>query len=101
MKYIWEEKDIEAGRFIIKNTADHPISKGDIAFARTVTQKIGFNGASGKNYGISYPFTDGMYLAIGTKKDIVTMLNKDEGYRPLTKEEAIIMINDMRQSLIL
>lgn len=101
MKYIWEEKDIEVGKFVIKNTADCPISKGDIGFARTVTQKIGFSNLSDKKYGISYPFTHEMYIAIGTKKDIVKMLNADEGYRPLTKSEAIIMINDMRQNLLM
>lgn len=104
MRHIWEAKDIEAGRFIIRNSASAPLIKENIGFARTVTFKIGFSYDSPKDkpYGWSNPFADGLYLSIGTKEEIAKQLNEDKfGYRPLTKPEAILMIDDMRQSLLL
>ncbi len=103
MKYTWQPQDIEAGKFVIRQSSSNV--KKDTTFARTVASKIGFNmgdHTKTKPYGLIDVFTDGAYIPIGTKEKMAKMFNDDEfGYRPLTKEEAIIMLKDIRQDLLL
>lgn len=107
MKYIWEEKDIECGMFVIRQSADLVTKSTDLNFARSVTIKIGFaydekNKGLGQTYGACNVFTDGFYYNVGTKADFVRTFNEDEfGYRPLRKDEAILLLNDLKQSLLL
>ena len=109
MKNIFTEQDITAGMLIIKETS--PRGSSDLSFARTVTYKIGFGhfGKSivpeGKSYKTDQEYclisvlTDGMVIPCGhTKEQMAEKLNVDSaGYRPLTKEEYIAMINSSNQ----
>lgn len=102
MKYTWQPQDIECGKFVIRQSSNNV--KKDTTFARTVASKIGFDmsGNKGKPYGLIDVFTDGAYIPIGTKEKMAKMFNEDKhGYRPLTKEEAILMLKDIRQTLLL
>lgn len=98
MRIFWEEKDIEAGLYIIRNTS--PLNSTDLRFARTVTFKIGYDNCNLKSkYGKMECLTDGWYYPIGnTKQSVADHLNADKhGYRKLTKEEYISMVNSSNQ----
>jgi hypothetical protein len=98
MKNIWTEKDIEAGLYIIRESS--PKGSANLSFARTVVFKIGFSFSKGiPKYGKISCLTDGLFCPLGeTTKDIADQLNADEiGYRPLTKEEYIKLIENTNQ----
>lgn len=97
MKNIWKTEDITAGLYIIRESS--PKNSPHIGFARTVTFKIGFSRTNEeKPYGKISCMCDGWYCPIGTKEQVAEYLNNDEyGYRPLTKEEFIKMINSSDQ----
>ena len=100
MKYTWEESDIKAGMFVIKNTCSDV--KRNLAFARTVTYKVCFqNNAKESPYGMCSALTDGWVYLIGSKEQVAKHLNEESGHRPLTKEELILMVNDIPQSILL
>lgn len=97
MRIIFEEKDIQAGLFIIRNSS--PIGSKDFRFAATVVFKIGYCIYSkDKPYGRISALTDGLFIPMGSKKDIADYLNNDEyGYRILCKEELIDIIKSSEQ----
>lgn len=102
MKNIWLPKDIEAGLFIIRESS--PKKSKDLGFAKTVVFKIGFvnvleNDISVQKYCKISVLTDGFVAAIGnTKEEFANYLNDDKsGYRPLTKEEMIDLLNSSEQ----
>jgi len=93
MKNIWTAKEIEAqhGHLIIRNDASKPFK--DLGFARTVVFKIGF----GKmKYGLCNILTDGWYHDVAdAAQEFADHLNADErGYRPLTKDEFLQLVDD-------
>lgn len=94
MKYIWEEKDIISGLYVIKNDC-FPV-KDNPDYARTVTFKIGFDNYHKDQYGMSNCLTDGWYRSIGTKENLTRYLN-DGCYRPLSKSEYLLMIESTNQ----
>lgn len=98
MKNIWTAKEIEKqhGQLIIRNDATKPFK--DLAFARTVTFKVGY----GKmQFGICNILTDGWYSDIANSaKEFAAYLNSDKiGYRPLSKAELLQLIDDGEQQL--
>ena len=109
MKNIWTEKDICTGMYIIRESS--PKNSGNLPFARTVCYKIGYGyfekeGLSEKGYKTKQQYclismlTDGMVCPIGfTNKDVAKYFNEtyDNGYRPLSKEEYIKLINSTNQ----
>jgi len=110
MKNIWTPKDIEAGMLIIRESS--PKKSTNLSFATTVTYKIGFGhfgekGKSEKGYDTDQQyckiavFTDGLVYPVGfTKQDLCDALNKDEiGYRPLTIDEAISLLEHSKSQL--
>jgi hypothetical protein len=105
MKYIFEEKDIEACLYVICQTAQD-IFKNP-SFAATVVYKIGFcnspelEEATKGNLGSISCLTDGWYRHIGGKKEVCEWLNNDpRGFRPLTKEEYIFLVNSSNQGFL-
>ena len=100
MKYIWEEKDIEAGRFLIKQSA--PENFKDVGFAASVSFKIGFTTQGEQSYCLISIFTDGWVYMAGSKDKLAKYLNKcEDGYRPMTRSEAHLIIDNCRQSILL
>lgn len=97
MKNIWQESDIVAGRYIIKESS--PKGSCDLSFARSVAFKIGFINSGDKKYGLTNCLTDGWFCPMAeTKAEVAKMLNEDSyGYRPLTKEEYISMVHSTEQ----
>lgn len=91
MKNIWTAKEIEAqhGHIIIRNSASKPFK--DLAYARTVVFKIGF---AKKKYGLCNLLTDGWYHDVAdTSQEFADHLNNDDiGYRPITKEEFVELV---------
>lgn len=94
MKYIWEEKDINAGRYICRES--WPEDSDDIGGLCSVTFKMGFiTGASVCMCLVA--ITDGMvshYPQYGDKANAITRLvehlNSDKyGYRPLTHKQVM------------
>ncbi len=101
LKYIWEEKDIICGTYIIKETS--PKGSDNLNFARTVTYKIGFdNNDKEKPVNKISCLTDGWVCPIAKdEKEFAEYLNNDEhGFRPLTKEEYLAMINSTNQGFL-
>jgi hypothetical protein len=98
MKYFWEERDIEAGLFIIRESS--PVGSENLRFAATVSFKIGFinNPEVDKYCTISF-LTDGWVYPIGaTKQEVADYLNSDRyGYRVMTKEEVFNILNSSTQ----
>lgn len=102
MKFIWEEKDIEVGLYIIRNAASDPIR--DIGFAHTVVFKIGFiESQTEKRYCKIAVMTDGWICPIAdTKADVAEKLNNDQhGYRPLKKSEFVLLMNQTAQGFLM
>lgn len=99
MKNLFTGEELECGMFIIKNSAGRPFE--DLAYARTVTYKIGFspNRKDEDHYGLCSVMTDGFYANVSKSlKGLAEHLNKDEhGYRPLTKEELFQLVNSSNQ----
>ena len=104
-KIIWSANDIEKQHGILIIRESSPLGSTDIKFARTVTYKIGFsNQVSEKTrYGKISIFTDGWFCPIAnTAQEFADYLNNDEyGYRPLTKNEALLLLNDAESQLFL
>lgn len=100
MKNIWTEEDIKSqqGIIIIRNDATKPLK--DLGFARTVVFKIGFSHV-GKKYGLCNILTDGWYHGVAdSHKELADYLNADEkGYRPLTKEEFLQLVDDGKNQI--
>lgn len=80
MKTIFEEKDLEAGLYIIRNSSS--IDSRDYEFAMTVLFKIGFDAKTNEYSKIS--MTDGMTIRFEKKEDLLKTINEDKyGYRLL------------------
>lgn len=94
MKYIFEEKDIQAGLYVIRQSS--PKGSKDLMFASTVCYKVAYtNNNTEKPYGLCNFTTDGWYYPIGDKKAICDHLNNDrDGFRPLQKEELIEILQN-------
>lgn len=97
MRTVFTEKEIECGMFIIKNSS--PKKTKDLPFAKTVAFKIGFSHYGDLKYGLCNFLTDGFYVGVAKdKKELCEHLNNDDvGYRPMTKEEVIQIINYSNQ----
>lgn len=93
MKYKFEEKDIELGTFVIKNSS--PKGSGDLGFASTVAYKICWIPEGKINtYCMVAMFTDGGIFKLGTKDELLQHINEDKhGYRPLTKQELLNILS--------
>ena len=98
-RIIWEEKDIECGLFIVRESANLEINDG---FKTTVCFKLGYCRDTDKKYGLCNFLTDGWYHSIGkTKQEVVEYLNNDEyGYRPLLKTEVIELFTKFNQGFL-
>lgn len=98
MKHIWTTEEIitQHGKLIIRNNISKPFK--NLAFARTVVFKIGF---SKLRYGLCSILTDGFYCDVAnTPQEFVDYLNSDEiGYRPLTKDEFLQLVDDGEKQL--
>lgn len=97
MKNIFTKEELKCGMFLVKNNAGKPFE--DLAYARTVTFKVGFSHDSKLKYGLSSVLTDGLYVGVAySLEDMATYLNNDpDGYRPLTKDELFELINSSNQ----
>lgn len=96
----WTENDIYAGLYIIKESS--PFGSDNLSFARSVTYKIGFSyNPKDKKYGLISCLTDGFYAPIAnSRKEVADYLNNEVtglGYRRLTKEEYIKLIESTEQ----
>ena len=81
MRYIWEEKDIIAGRIVCKpNTATKTLDRSFNPDGWTAkwTFKIGYNPALGAKKYVFISMTDGMISKPHTAKEMVASLNEDE-----------------------
>ena len=99
MKNIFTESELKCGMFLIRNDASRPFK--NVGFATTVVFKVGFemNPKDDKKYGLISVLTDGRYCPIAKDlKELAEYLNKDErGYRPITKDEFIELLNSSNQ----
>ena len=103
MKNIWKESDLISGLYIVRESS--PKGSTDLGFKRTVCFKLGFcsqieTGLYGDkgSWGYISFLTDGWYCHLGSKEAVLKVLNEDEyGFRPLTKEEYIELINSTNQ----
>ncbi len=94
MKLLFEEKDIEAGLFVINNRS--PLGSEDYSFAESVTWKICFKQTRrGVNYYLA-SVRDGMLTQKYTKEGLVKRLNKDDGFRILTKKEFLLQLENSK-----
>ena len=94
MKQIFETNDLKVGMFLINNSAGESLT--DLSFALTVVFKIGFSHDSKLKYGLCSVLTDGFYVGIANSLDkLADYLNneKGSGYRLLTKEELLLLVN--------
>lgn len=94
-RIIWKAEDIIAGLWLIRNSSTNV--KEDPGFASTVTFVISWRmDGPGNQYGLTNQLTDGMFLDYGSKAQMAKKLNEDEfGYRAITKEEVMILIERM------
>ena len=98
MRHTWLPEDIEAGLFVIRNSA--PKDSKDLGFMRTVTYKVGFlpeqltvSSGSGEKYVKMSVMTDGFVTLPKTKVELAEIFNNDAyGYRPATRKEITDMI---------
>ena len=102
MKYIWEEKDIIAGRIVCKpnpNTATKVLERSFTPDGWTAkwTFKIGYNPALGSKKYVFISMTDGMISKPKTVKEMVDSLNED-GLIPMPHTWLIKTFNFMEGS---
>ena len=97
MKNIFTPEELVMGMFIVRNDVKKPFES--LAHARTLTFKVVFNVSESGSHGICNVLTDGCYMKISDNaKDFCDYLNDGEiGYRPLTKDELILLINNTNQ----
>lgn len=88
-KCIWEESDIKCGMYVICETS--PEHSGDIAFMSSVSFKVGYQGSGSRPCLIA--MTDGLVSSECESKDaMVQLLNRGNGYRPMTHYEMTMLI---------
>jgi hypothetical protein len=98
MKNIFTKEEIRLGMALIRNDVGKPIIDND--FARTVTMKVSHSVDNGKvRYGVSFPLSCGLYAQLGSMDDVLEYINEDRfGYRPITKEEYIQLVESSNQN---
>jgi hypothetical protein len=90
------------GLFIIKLTASEDIRE-NVGFNSTVSFKLGYQMSTKiKKYGRTNFLTDGWFCDLAdTIEELCDILNNDPwGYRLLTKEEVIYMIDQREQGFL-
>lgn len=98
MRKQWTEGDIFGGLYIIRESS--PFGSTNLRYAATVIFKIGYDNKNlEERWNMQSCLTDGWVCPIGnTKQDVVNQLNLGEpGYRKLTKEEYIAVVNSSDQ----
>lgn len=97
IKYIWEESDIQPGRYIIRES--YPKGCTDIGGMASVTEKIGWmnKARSGEPKFTTISIMDGMVMGPMTAEDLLKSLNEDDhGYRPATNKELLDMMRYLK-----